>query len=337
MGNASIQSNDWTDSTLISFTGVEPLSILNAIDVNISGALNVRSNTFTIDSQGFTTLDQTTTVTGGTITAPNGLVLSTGQTIVARGAINAPIYSQPGSTITATGNLALGDATAFDGIDLHDRLNIGVNTVTLNDGYKVVLGSQTTLDTASANGFLVSPNGIALEDNQTLTGRGTVTTVGGTFENQGHVQGQSSKNKIRFSQLVTSRGSFANVQFDGGSSLGNSLTLTEMQGTNAFGTTNVHTVELGGLLAGNEYDKIVSTGSVNLAGTLNVQTINLNNGFVPTIATDRKVADLVVTDDEFGTNTLSLSGADVNNFKIVGNALYLKAGACSPIGGCRIV
>ncbi|MEQ1862581.1 MAG: HYR domain-containing protein [Chthoniobacteraceae bacterium] len=39
-----------------------------------------------------------------------------------------------------------------------------------------------------------------------------------------------------------------------------------------------------------------------------------------------KVADIVVTDDGFGTNTLSLSGADAARFSIVGSELFLKAG-----------
>jgi hypothetical protein len=39
-----------------------------------------------------------------------------------------------------------------------------------------------------------------------------------------------------------------------------------------------------------------------------------------------KVAEITISDDEFGTNILSLSGADANRFEIVANALYLKAG-----------
>ena len=39
-----------------------------------------------------------------------------------------------------------------------------------------------------------------------------------------------------------------------------------------------------------------------------------------------KVADIVVTDDAQGTNTLSLTGADAALFEIDGGALYLKAG-----------
>jgi hypothetical protein len=47
-----------------------------------------------------------------------------------------------------------------------------------------------------------------------------------------------------------------------------------------------------------------------------------------------KVADITVTDaDGVGTNTLSLSGADVSFFEIVGNALYIKAGSVLDFAG----
>ena len=40
-----------------------------------------------------------------------------------------------------------------------------------------------------------------------------------------------------------------------------------------------------------------------------------------------KVADIVITDDALGTNTLSLGGADAALFQIVGTELFLVAGA----------
>jgi hypothetical protein len=39
-----------------------------------------------------------------------------------------------------------------------------------------------------------------------------------------------------------------------------------------------------------------------------------------------KVAKILVVDDGVGTNSLSISGADADNFEIIGNFLYLKAG-----------
>ena len=40
-----------------------------------------------------------------------------------------------------------------------------------------------------------------------------------------------------------------------------------------------------------------------------------------------KVADIAITDVDGGTNNLSLSGLDAALFRIVGNALFVKAGA----------
>ena len=43
-------------------------------------------------------------------------------------------------------------------------------------------------------------------------------------------------------------------------------------------------------------------------------------------ATRVKIADITVTDDVLGTNTLGLTGADAASFEIVGTSLFLKAG-----------
>ncbi len=60
--------------------------------------------------------------------------------------------------------------------------------------------------------------------------------------------------------------------------------------------------------------------SVNLANT--VTTLPENTPTTPRI----EVADIVVTDDELGTNVLSLSGTDAGLFEIDGTMLCLKAG-----------
>jgi hypothetical protein len=55
---------------------------------------------------------------------------------------------------------------------------------------------------------------------------------------------------------------------------------------------------------------------------------NVTSGLDENTATSSriKLADVTVTDDALGTNTLSLSGADASSFEIVGTSLYLKAG-----------
>lgn len=64
----------------------------------------------------------------------------------------------------------------------------------------------------------------------------------------------------------------------------------------------------------------------NAAPSLALQnTVTLLAENTSTTAATR-VADIVMTDDALGTNTISLSGADAASFEIVGNALRLKAG-----------
>jgi uncharacterized protein YjiK/2',3'-cyclic-nucleotide 2'-phosphodiesterase (5'-nucleotidase family)/phosphodiesterase/alkaline phosphatase D-like protein len=67
--------------------------------------------------------------------------------------------------------------------------------------------------------------------------------------------------------------------------------------------------------------------AVNAAPT----ALTLNNKLTSiventSIATPLKVADIAVTDDALGTNTLSLTGADAGLFEITGNVLSIKAG-----------
>jgi len=69
------------------------------------------------------------------------------------------------------------------------------------------------------------------------------------------------------------------------------------------------------------------SGTVNLAPTavaLTNKVDSLSEDADTTSAT--KIADIVVTDDGEGTNTLSVSGTDAASFEVVGTELRLKAG-----------
>jgi Ca2+-binding RTX toxin-like protein len=55
----------------------------------------------------------------------------------------------------------------------------------------------------------------------------------------------------------------------------------------------------------------------------NVASVFETNGAA---AADIKVGDIAITDDGFGSNTVTLSGADAAKFKVVGSELFLKAG-----------
>ncbi|MCY2990701.1 MAG: Ig-like domain-containing protein, partial [Planctomycetota bacterium] len=95
----------------------------------------------------------------------------------------------------------------------------------------------------------------------------------------------------------------------------------------AVGTTLV-AVWAGESAAGGDLDIFGRTFSVG-EPTNNPPTVALTNT-VTTLPENTevqtKVADIVVTDDGLGTNTLSLTGPDMAMFEIIGSSLYLKAG-----------
>jgi len=91
-------------------------------------------------------------------------------------------------------------------------------------------------------------------------------------------------------------------------------------------TVQVDDPELGGSVDAS-VELTVSVSDVNEAPTIALQNA-VGNLPENTSTTSRlKVADIVVTDDALGTNTLVLSGADQALFEVVGSALYIRAGA----------
>ncbi|MEM9004394.1 MAG: cadherin domain-containing protein [Cyanobacteria bacterium P01_F01_bin.86] len=75
-----------------------------------------------------------------------------------------------------------------------------------------------------------------------------------------------------------------------------------------------------------------ATVTIDVTDVNELPTITVEN-VIPELPEDLlvtsavKVADIVVTDDDLGTNTLSLSGEDADQFEIVGDDLFLKVGA----------
>ena len=101
------------------------------------------------------------------------------------------------------------------------------------------------------------------------------------------------------------------------------ITLTANQRTEIFATSSIETIT----------DQTGTYGAPPLSPDLNEapSAVALSNTTAlilenSSTATPIKVADIVVTDDVQGSNTLNLTGTDAAFFEILGNALYLKAG-----------
>ena len=231
---------------------------------NNAGLLVVGSNSVALNSESFANLGLLTTLGGGTLAAHNGISIGEGSTLVGSGVVAGKVAAGLGSTINATGNLTLGDSTAYDGFYSDGELYTNGSTVTLNAASTsaqknaAVLGALTEVE----GGALVAPNGFLLDAGKTLlsNGGGYVSNVRGgsgstasSFLNSGMVQGpaSSTNNWLEFDlpfQGSTGQSS-GNLYFKGGFSPGNTAGVNTQNGNTRIGGSCQF--DIGGAMAGN--------------------------------------------------------------------------------------
>jgi hypothetical protein len=89
----------------------------------------------------------------------------------------------------------------------------------------------------------------------------------------GFVHGLSSESPLVLSGFIKGTGTFDNVVFNGNFAPGHSPALVTL-GSTVYTASNVLEMEIGGVAAGSQHDKIVHTGIAVLGGTLNVVLLN---------------------------------------------------------------
>lgn len=244
------------------------------------GPVTVNSGgTLTLQSLNFVTLPDVT-LNGGTLSTPNGYAIPLGAALQGNGTVSGRVASANGSTILATGNLVVGDATHAAGVNLDGELYTAQYTVTLNDSNQSVLGSLTKLGNGPGTpGTINTPNGAVLNFGRNLTGNGSVNSTNALAQAviiNGDVNGDSPSDLINFTGYVKGVGTFNNASFSGTFSPGLSPALLTV-GTITFGATNVFDVEIGGLNRGSQFDALDVTGMLTLNGQLKVTLINAFN------------------------------------------------------------
>ena len=108
--------------------------------------------------------------------------------------------------------------------------------------------------------------------------------------NNGRIHTGTGSNSVFFG-TVSGAGNFSGsglVLFEGGFQPGNSPGLVEFGGDLMLGDASVLTIELGGTVAGTEYDKFVVGGILSLSGTLDVE---LWGDYEPTIGDSFDIFD----------------------------------------------
>ena len=224
-----------------------------------------------------------TTVSAGTLTLPNTLntpggaiAIEANGTLEASGIIQRAIAGA--GQLTATGNLVAGDLTSTNGFDLGGGVNVGSQGVTLLDADQVDLGGGTI-----AGGSLATLNGLELSG--TFGGNGTVN---GPLVNNGVVAGPAAPAALTFIGPVSGIGSFTgNIRILDSLSPGNSAAAVSFEHI-SLGDQALLTIELGGLIPGVEYDRLVATGAALLDGAMQVKFIN---GFSPQGASSFDILD----------------------------------------------
>ncbi len=264
-----------------------------------NGTLGVGSASVTLLDAGLADLGRITNISGGTLTAANGISIGTGDTIDGFGVINARISGADGSAIYANdGDLTLGDAAHVAGFSTSGEVYTLANSLTILDNNQARLGSYTQLGDASGSGYLQVDNGAIINFGDNLVGYGTIDnqdTLATAIINNGTMRGNSITDRLIVEGYVKGVGTFDNVQFNGTFAPG--LSPSCVDGTNFFfGSSSNLEMEIGGLVRCAEYDAIRASGLLALDGTLDVILIN---GFDPDLGDTFDLFDWGTLDGEF--------------------------------------
>ena len=148
-GSAVLVASEPGLATPIRFEGIEPIDLLDMDSIVFEPAeagqnstLSVGAHTLTLRSGASIDLPDATWLGGGTIDSDQPLRLTTGASLTGSGLIRSAFIGDATSTITADGDLEIGDATRPDGFATAGELLIGANAVTLADSDQVQLGPE---------------------------------------------------------------------------------------------------------------------------------------------------------------------------------------------------
>src|SRR5690606_19428108 len=240
--------------------------------------------------------------------AHGGLNLGSTGEVTGTGLLAGSLRGSFGSLVEAPdGALTVGSATLDGAINFGGQFRVGSQTasgtrvgelVLLDAGLAEVNGVIRLLPGSSVS----APNGITLGPGGRVFALEGAASIDGAFTNNGEVRGPSAAGEfLTFTDDVTGAGSYlGNVQFSDGFSPGNSPAAVSF-GNVAFDATAELLIELGGLVAGTQFDMLAVAGDALLGGELVVQLIN---GFVPQPGNEFLFLDIA------GTRTGTFAGLD---------------------------
>ncbi len=268
-------------SNAVVYTNFETQTFNGLQSFTTSSAFDVGANSITINAVDPVSLDNATSISGGTLTA-TALTLAANQTLSGSGTVAGRFSGANGSNVQLSGNLTIGNASATNGFETTGNVLTGGNVLTLLDADEARLGNQTTVGTSSIAGQIVAANGLLVSSGARLSGFGTIqspTASNLALINHGTIEGNSAGNRLTINGFVTGTGTLHRVLVAGVASPGSNI-INASYGDVSYAGALI--MELGGTVAGTSYDQINHSGPVALAGALEVRLVN---GFVPSLGT----------------------------------------------------
>ena len=243
------------------------------------------------------------------------VVVNSGTLEIAGTTLNRPLTLNNGATLRGTGTsgsngivtVAAGAAiTLATGATTSDTFTIGNAANHLTGG-----GSGSTITVSGLGKFV-------LAQSSNYTGNWTISS--GTLADNGAIAGALAVNSTGTLQGTGTIGGLVTVNSGGILSPGNSAgTITVGSLTlNSGAQTNI---ELGGTTRGSQYDAILSSGNVNLGGTLHVSLIN---GFAPLAGNSFDILDWGTLSGTFS----ALQLPNLNNGPLAGTRRSCIRRAC---------
>ena len=208
-----------------------------------------------------------------TFSTLEGVRINENGRLIANGVVTGPVSIAAGGELVVMHNESL----SITGTPRPNSGRISVfGDLTFEKNLHNTAGSSITV----IGGSLTVPgNGIA--DNVGLN-QGALQLSNATVNGDVHTDGPISVTEAAtFTGLVSGAADFGGageVEFAGGYSPGNSPAAIRFQGDLRLASSNVLTMELGGLAAGTEFDQLNVTGTVFIGGELHVELID---GFTP--------------------------------------------------------
>ncbi|MFN0149211.1 MAG: beta strand repeat-containing protein [bacterium] len=195
-GTGGIVADITGDSTsLITPTGSLTLGNASSTSgIDFDGALNVANRSVTLFDADLSALGGPVTIgAGGTLATSNGLLLKNGGSITGSGSVNTRLTGELGSSIVATGPLAIGLIADSLAMQTESRIDAGAFTLTLRAAdvrlrrATTIAGGTLLLDSPDPAGVFIFLGGSSLigsgvlANGSVFTQPGAVITASGTL------------------------------------------------------------------------------------------------------------------------------------------------------------